>query len=87
MSQALNEPISVITIYNSDKQTVMPYKVKWHGRDYKITKLGYHHKVRVGRTLIHIFSICTETTAFKLQLDTDTLHWIVEEIYEESAIQ
>lgn len=86
MTHPINEPISVITVYNSDKQSVMPYKLSWHGRDYKITKLGYHHRIRVGRTLLHIFSVCTENTAFKLQLNTDTLHWLLEEVYEESPL-
>ncbi|NTU73323.1 hypothetical protein HGB07_04105 [Candidatus Roizmanbacteria bacterium] len=83
MNEIINEKVSVITLYDRIKGSVMPVKIKWQGRTYAITKLGYHHKVTEGRTLIHIFSVSNEETAFKLRLDTNTLHWTLLEIYDE----
>lgn len=80
MIQRILEPISVITVYNHLKGSVMPVQVRWHGRIYSIKKLGYHHKVRMGRTMLHVFSVCTDDTAFKLQFNADTLEWVLEEI-------
>lgn len=87
MNEIINEPVSVILIYNAREQTVRPAKMLWRGREYLITKLGYHHKMKQGSSLLHIFSVATETTAFKLRMNTETLHWILEELYDTSSHQ
>ena len=80
MIQKIHEQIDVITIYKRLGSQTTPYKIRWNGRSYLITKVGYHHKVREGRTVFHIFNVCTDTLAFKLKHDTDTLVWILEEV-------
>jgi hypothetical protein len=85
MNEVLNEKVSVITVYNYDTGLVMPKRLKWHGREYTLTQLGYHHRVRYGRTLMHIFHVTDGSTTFRLRFDTDTLHWILEEVYNELA--
>lgn len=59
-----------------------PRLVIWKGRDYKITKLGLHHKYWEGKTLFHIFSVVSDTLFFRLKLDSDNLLWTVEQIME-----
>ncbi len=83
MNESVNQKISVITVYNIEAGTVIPRKLMWHGREYLINKLGYHHRVREGRTLLHIFHVTDGTTAFRLSFNTDTLHWTLEEVYDE----
>jgi len=80
MIEKINEQISVITIYNRDKGTVLPWKVRWNGRDYTITKLGYHYRVKRGRFTHHIFTVSNATIAFKLLFDTESLYWWVQEV-------
>jgi len=80
MTETNNENISVVTVYNRDKRTTLPWRLKWHGRVYTITKLGFHHTVRVGRVLHHIFSVATSSMFFRLNLDTETLSWTLEEV-------
>jgi hypothetical protein len=80
MIETINEKVAVITIYKPGAGHVFPYRLRWQGRDYKITKIGFHHKVREGRALFHIFSVSSDTLAFRLKLDTETLHWILEEV-------
>lgn len=53
----------------------------WRERQYIITKIGLHHTTREGRTLLHIFSVTDGTTAFKLELNTETLGWKLLEVY------
>ena len=84
MIEHINEQIDCICVYKKIGATVMPYQIKWNGRVYKITKLGYHHKRRDGRYIYHIFSVATDSLAFKLKLDTETLHWYVEEVSDGS---
>ncbi len=66
---------------------MLPAKVKWQGRVYTITKLGFHHTMRVGRVLHHIFSVATDTLFFRLNLDTETLFWTLEELSDGLATQ
>ncbi len=57
-----------------------PTSLYWRERQYTITNVGLHHITRQGRTLLHIFSVTDGTTAFKLELNTETLRWRLLEI-------
>ena len=46
-------------------------------------KVGLHHTYRKGKTLYHVFSVDTKVIFLKLVLNTDTLHWRVEEIADD----
>jgi hypothetical protein len=84
MSEIINEKVSVVSVYDRNSGKVMPCKIKWQGRVYLVKKVGLHYPVREGRKLVHIFSVLTENnTSFKLRLDTETLHWILEEVIDE----
>lgn len=76
----IDESVSVDLLSNHLHHTVFPWIVSWRGRKYRITKVGMHHKIREGRTLLHIFSVTDGTTYFRLQFDTDTLGWKLLEI-------
>lgn len=86
MNEIINEKVSVISFYDRNKGQAQPLKVIWQGRDYIIKQVGYHWPVRMGRKLVHVFSVVTENnTSFKLVHDTETLHWILEEVIDEFA--
>lgn len=85
MIEQINEQIDCICIYKKSPSCVFPYKIKWNSRTYIIKKIGYHYKRRDGRFIYHIFSVATDTLAFKLKLDTETLFWYVEEVSDGSA--
>lgn len=84
MSEIVNEKVSVLTTYDREAGKVMPRKVRWQGRLYTIVHVGMHYPAREGRKLIHYFSVVTDNnTSFKLRHDTETLHWILEEVIDE----
>lgn len=86
MSEVINEKVSVVSLYDRNRGKAFPVRVLWQGRSYKIKQIGYHWPVRKGRKLVHIYSVVTENnTSFKLVLDTETLHWILEEVIDEFA--
>lgn len=86
MSNIINEKISVITTFDPYTGIVFPRKIKWQGRVYKITKIGFHYPMRQGRRLLHYFGVLSENnTSFKLRFDTDNLHWTLEEVIDEFA--
>lgn len=84
MNSVIDEKVSVITLFDKIKGTVVPKKLKWQGREYLITKLTYHHKIREGRTTFHIFHVTDGDLDFRLRLDTENLHWILEEVCDDA---
>ncbi len=82
MTELINEKVSMVCSYNRENGVVAPRKMRWQGRDYTITQVSYHHRIREGRKLIHIFHGTDGSSDFKLRLDTETLHWTLEEIYD-----
>ena len=80
MIERIDEKVAVITSYNPSLGRVMPRRMEWRGKTYLITKLGYHHATRDGRRMYHIFAVTDGTTDFRLKLDTETLHWTLEEV-------
>jgi hypothetical protein len=85
MNTSINEPISVITLYDAKNNMIMPKKIKWQNREYLISKLAYHHKTRTGRNIIHIFHVTSGGIDFRLRLDTESLYWTLEEIYDRTS--
>jgi hypothetical protein len=80
MTTKLNEPVSVSLAYDDKKKKAYPKWVVWNNRLYPIIKVGLHHTFREGRTLYHVFSVISNTLFFRLILDTETLHWKVQEV-------
>ena len=80
MVQKISEPISVSLAFDHTKRKVYPKWLAWNGRLYPIAKIGLHHTYREGATLFHVFSVASKSLFFRLVLDTETLHWKLEEI-------
>lgn len=86
MSQIINEQVAVIMTFDPYTKKVFPNKIKWQGRVYKIKQVGFHYPLRQGRKLLHCFGVVTDNnTSLKLRLDTDNLHWTLEEVIDEFA--
>ena len=80
MNQKIYEAVSVDLAYNHEKQEVFPKWVSWQGRLHPVIEVGLHHTYTQGRTLFHVFSVVSKTLYFRLILNTQTLHWKLEEI-------
>ena len=78
--ETIDESVSVDFLSNSAKKCAYPWIVKWRGVMYRITNVGFHHTVRQGRVLMHIFSVTDGNTFFKLRFDTETLGWKLLEV-------
>lgn len=91
MRESLDEPVSVVFFYDAKTHHVQPYRVTWQNKDYSLGKVDYWHKTKVGNKLVHHFSLADidESMYFKLALDTDSLHWKLEEFMNasEAAVQ
>ena len=82
MIELLRAPISVALVFDHRTRTVRIPRIVYDGRERPIVKLGHHFTRRKGRTLEHVYTVVSESLCFKIVLDTDTLHWFVEEIHD-----
>lgn len=80
MINKISESVSVSFTFDSDKKTIKPRALVWKGRLYGVKKVGFHHKFRKGRILYHVFSVASKSMFFRLVLNTENLHWKLEEI-------
>lgn len=78
--QKMSAPVSVTFAYDSNENKSTPRSLVWNGRLYAISKIGFHHTYREGRTLYHVFSVTTSTLFFRLLFNTESLVWRIEEI-------
>lgn len=80
MREIINEEVGVLMYYSSKTRTASPYLIDWHGRSFKVGKIGYHHKIKEGVIMHHIFELTDKemTTWFRLNFNTDNLHWKLE---------
>lgn len=82
MREKINEEVSVVMYYSSKKRLALPHLISWQNKDYAVGKIGYHHTVKAGATLHHIFELVDkeDTLWFRLNLNTDNLHWTLEAV-------
>jgi len=80
MIQKIDCPVSVSLAFDHVKRRVYPKWIVWEGKLYAVDKVGFHHTYREGRTLYHVFSVATKTLFFRISLNTETLHWRLQEI-------
>ena len=80
MRETLQEKVSVNLVFNCKTGQILPKHLGWRGRSYTINKTGLHHTYRSGRVLIHVFSVSDGTMFFRLELNTETLHWTLNEV-------
>jgi len=80
MIEKISVPVSVALTFDHKTRHVFPKWLIWDGRLYPILKIGLHHTFRQGRTLYHVFSVVSKTLFFRLVLNTENLHWRLEEI-------
>lgn len=75
----MSEKVSVTSVFDSKKAEMRPVHVIWHGNVYEIKQVGLHHTIRVGNVLHHVFGVVAGELFMRLNLNTKTLHWTLEE--------
>ncbi len=85
MYEHINERISVVAIFGNTYNDVRPFKIKWHEREYLITKVSYVHKYKEGKTLYHAFSATDGVNYFELLFDPQELSWLIGRVSNNEA--
>lgn len=82
MLENLNEHITVLLKSADEIKTTGPVTIFWRGRVYKVEKIGLHYTYKAGAKLFHVYCVSSADTNFKLVLDTNSLLWTVQEVYD-----
>ena len=80
MRDTINDSVSVVSVYSSRKQYFAPHTISCQNKEYKIGEIGFHHHIKEGDVLHHVFE-CVDTQKslwFRLNFDTKKLTWILE---------
>lgn len=80
MYERINERVSVVAIFGDTYRDVRPSKIRWKGRDYIITEVGYVYKYKEGKTLFHVFTGTDGVSFFELVFNTDELSWLISRV-------
>lgn len=60
---------------------VVPQAIKWRGKRWRVDRMGLYHPERRGTKRVHIFAFSSGDTAFRLELDPDSLEWTLTEVF------
>lgn len=85
MVEQVHERVNVLAVFDREIENIIIHRIRWNGRVYNISKMGYQYKHRVGRNYYHIFHVNNETLHFKLQFDTEFLAWYLMEVSDGNA--
>lgn len=85
MYETINEPIDMIAIFGKGYQDIKPYKFRWGAKEFVVTKIGYMHKVKDGKKVIHIFSATDGTNFFELRFDAEDVSWLLGRTWDGNA--
>jgi len=84
MREECDEPVSVLASFAPGPRNTMrvtPHLMKWKGRRYRLGTMGLYHPEKRGTKRLHIFSFSAGETAFRVEMDSETLEWRLREIY------
>ncbi len=84
MREECDETVSVLASFAPATKGVIrvtPHVMKWRGKRWRLTTMGLYHPERRGTKRVHIFSFSADETAFRVELDPDTLEWKLKEVF------
>ena len=80
MLESIDETVSVVMISSKKINKSYPYKMLWRQSEVVFSEVTYHHIIREGRTISHIFHTTDSMTDYKLILNTQYLTWRLLEV-------
>lgn len=84
MREECNDIVSVLASFAPGPRHTMrvtPHLMKWQGKRYRLGTMGLYHPEKRGTKRLHIFSFSSGDTAFRVELDSETLEWRLTEVY------
>lgn len=67
----VNEPVSIHLLIDQERR-VLPARVKWRGKTYRLAELGMHHSERRGIKKVHVFTFNVGTLDMRIEIDGES---------------
>jgi hypothetical protein len=80
MITEVNEPIKVGAIFGDNKKKLKPVWFVWSNREYRIKEITYSWTERVGKAVLHHFTVTDSMNLFTISYNTETLVWTLHSI-------
>lgn len=84
MREELHDPVEILASFRHGPRgsiRVTPHLMNWRSQRYALEAMGLYHNEPRGNKRIHIFSFSSGPTAFRLELDPETLEWTLVEAF------
>lgn len=85
MREEHNEQVSVLASFAPGPRRglvrVTPHAMKWRGKRWNLSTMGLYHPEKRGNKRMHIFHFSCDDTAFRIELDPETLEWRLTEVF------
>lgn len=87
MRETINKEVSVVMYYSAKHKESVPYLMHWQNKDYTLGQVDMYHNYMDGKTKQHIFELCDKNSTlwFRLRLNGDNLHWMLEAVHDGNA--
>ena len=84
MREQTHDDVEVLASFKrgpSGAAKITPHLMNWGNKRYPLETMGLYHPERRGTKRVHIFSFSSGPTAFRVELDPDTLIWTLVEVF------
>lgn len=84
MREECHEPVNVMAVFTRRPPAgvrIVPIAMEWRGKRWRVDVMGLYHPERRGTKRIHIFGFSSGQTAFRIELDPDSLEWTLVEVF------
>jgi hypothetical protein len=81
MYQTIHEKVAVAGVY--DKALFLPKKLKWHGRELRISKVTFANDYKDGGVRWRMYSVMAGGNLYRLSFNRETEVWMLEEVWHE----
>lgn len=79
--EQINDPIQAFVLFKHGK--VIPFSFSWNGKSYKVKGTNMIHTAKDGEATLYFFSVSSESGTYKLQFNTQTMIWSLDEVFFE----
>jgi len=81
MYQQVNEPISVLALFQKGK--ISPIYFKWGQKKYQVKTINLTHSKNQGSSKIWYFSVTCFQETFLISYNTTNYNWHLDQIYQD----
>lgn len=57
MTETINQPVSVATVYSVEQGRTTPVIVAWRNERWRVTEFGFHHPYKEGTRLFQVYEV------------------------------